>query len=214
VVEEIRVPILHSYIVAYDSGFAPNPFNGFCTLATCKPDIRKHAALGDWVIGTGSNREGVRRGGFLVYAMQVREALTFAEYWSDQRFARKKPNLGGSYRMACGDNIYSPNPAEGGWNQLNSFHSQNDGTPFRKHINRDTSVNRVLVSKDFVYFGAEGPEVPEALKDAGIVRSGRGRLKITDTKKLVAFEDWLNDLGVRGYQGRPFDMVIEAKKRK
>jgi hypothetical protein len=206
VVEEIRVPILHSYIVAYDSGFAPNPFNGFCTLATCKPDIRKHAALGD--------REGVRRGGFLVYAMQVQEALTFAEYWSDPRFARKKPNLGGSYRMACGDNIYSPNPAEGSWNQLNSFHSQNDGTPFQKHINRDTSVNRVLVSKDFVYFGAEGPEVPEALKDAGIVCSGRGRLKITDTKKLVAFEDWLNDLGVRGYQGRPFDMVMEAKKRK
>lgn len=206
--------ILHSYIVAYDSGFAPNPFNGFCTLATCKPDIRQHAALGDWIIGTGSNREGVRRGGFLVYAMRVQEALTFAEYWNDPRFARKKPNLGGSYRMACGDNIYSPNPAEGGWNQLNSYHSRNDGSPFQKHINRDTSVDRVLVSQDFVYFGAEGPEVPEALRDAGLVLAGRGRRKITETAKIAAFEAWLNDLGVVGYQGRPFDMVVEARKRK
>lgn len=27
----------YSYVVARDFGFAPNPFNGFLTLATCKP---------------------------------------------------------------------------------------------------------------------------------------------------------------------------------
>ena len=32
---------LYSYIVARDFGFAPNPFYGFCTLATCKPKIAK-----------------------------------------------------------------------------------------------------------------------------------------------------------------------------
>src|SRR5712671_5339411 len=32
---------LYSYVVARDFGFAPNPFFGVCTLATCKPDIRK-----------------------------------------------------------------------------------------------------------------------------------------------------------------------------
>lgn len=32
---------LYSYVVAHDFGFAPNPFDGLCTLATCKPDIRK-----------------------------------------------------------------------------------------------------------------------------------------------------------------------------
>lgn len=208
------MPILHSYIVAYDSGFAPNPFNGFCTLATCKPEIRKNAAIGDWIIGTGSNRRGVRRGGFLVYAMHVQEALTFAEYWNDPRFARKKPNLHGSYRMACGDNIYCPNPEDNSWTQLNSYHSQNEGAPFEKHINRDTSVDRVLVSNDFVYFGAEGPEIPELLKDAGLVLAGRGRLKETNRAKIAAFETWLNGLGVKGYQGRPFDMIKELHKRK
>ncbi|WP_207187274.1 hypothetical protein [Rhodothalassium salexigens] len=206
------VPVLHSYIVAYDSGFAPNPFNGYCTLATCKPEIRKRASIGDWIIGTGSNKAGVRRGGFLVYAMRVQESLTFAEYWNDPRFARKKPNMHGSYRMACGDNIYCPTD-EGGWHQLNSYHSRADGAPYPKHINRDTSVDRVLISKDFVYFGAEGPPIPDELKTARIVLAGRGRRKVTDTDAIAAFEAWLDELGVRGYQGRPFDMVEAARKR-
>ncbi len=207
------MPILHSYIVAYDSGFAPNPFNGFCTLATCKPDIRQRASLGDWIVGTGSNRKGVRRGGFFVYAMRVREALTFAEYWNDPRFEKKKPNLHGSYRMACGDNIYCPIEG-GGWSQLNSYHSKEDGTAFQKHINRDTSVDRVLISDDFVYFGAEGPKIPDALRDAGLVLSGRGRKKIEEPATIADFEGWLEGLGVKGYQGRPFDMVEAARKRK
>ena len=36
---------VHSYVVRYDSGFAPNPFYEYCTLATCKPNIRKGADL-------------------------------------------------------------------------------------------------------------------------------------------------------------------------
>ncbi|WP_270374775.1 MULTISPECIES: hypothetical protein [Alphaproteobacteria] len=206
------MPILHSYIVAYDSGFAPNPFNGFCTLATCKPDIRERASIGDWIIGTGSNKKGVRRGGFLVYAMRVSEALTFGEYWNDPRFEKKKPNLYGSYRMACGDNIYYPRK-NGEWQQLNSYHSKDDGSPLQKHINRDTAVDRVLISDDFVYFGAEGPEIPDVLKNAGLVLSGRGRKKILAANTIVDFETWMEGLGVKGYQGRPFDMIEAARKR-
>ena len=207
--------VLYSYVVAYDSGFAPNPFNGFCTLATCKPEIRKRANIGDWVIGTGSNRQGVRRGGFLVYAMRVDEALSFEKYWDDPRFLKKRPNLVGSYRMACGDNIYSPKPDGSGWNQLNSYHSQNNGSPYQKHINRDTSVNRVLVSKDFVYFGAEGPKIPKSLQDAGIILKGRNYKKITNNKTIKKIEAWFAELRVNSrYQGRPFDMIVEAKKRK
>lgn len=37
--------------VARDYGFAPNPFFGVCTLATCKPRIRSVAQIGDWVVG-------------------------------------------------------------------------------------------------------------------------------------------------------------------
>lgn len=71
---------IHSYVVRYDSGFAPNPFYGYCTLATCKPNIRKGADIGDWVVGSGSNDRNVRRGGHLVYAMRVTETMTFDEY--------------------------------------------------------------------------------------------------------------------------------------
>ena len=34
-----------SYVVMSDSGFAPNPFHGTCTLACCKAQIRRSAAL-------------------------------------------------------------------------------------------------------------------------------------------------------------------------
>ncbi len=209
---ETHMPILHSYIVAYDSGFAPNPFNGVCTLATCKPEIRKRASVGDWIIGTGSNRMGVRRGGFLVYAMRVQGSMTFSEYWCDPRFQKKKPNLYGSYRMACGDNIYCPMD-DGGWQQLNSYHSKEDGSQFQRHVNKDTSVDRVLISDDFVYFGAEGPEIPTALKNSGLVHSAIGQKQIRDAAAVAEFEAWLAGLGAKGYQGRPFDMIEAARKR-
>ena len=80
---------LYSYVVASDTGLAPNPFHSFCTLALCKPQVRKAAEVGDWVIGTGSKRNG--RDGFLVYAMRVTEILTFNEYWRDARFLAKRP---------------------------------------------------------------------------------------------------------------------------
>ena len=174
---------------------------------------QEHAGIGDWIVGTGSNRKGVRQGGFLVYAMRVTEAMSIGEYLRDPRFARKKPNQYGSYRMACGDNIYCPDGKTGGWTQLNSYHSNADGSPYHKHINRDTSVDRVLISDDFVYFGAEGPEIPDILKNDGIVLAGRGRRKVTDADTIAAFERWLEGLGVKRYQGKPFDMVEAARKR-
>ena len=36
-----------SYIVTHDTGYAPNPFHGFLTLACCKPLIRRTAEVGD-----------------------------------------------------------------------------------------------------------------------------------------------------------------------
>src|SRR5713226_3129081 len=95
---------LFSYVVARDYGFAPNPFFGCCTLATCKPNIRKHAQVGDWVLGTGSKGYGLD--GHLVFAMKIVEALSYERYWDDPRFRQKRPNLRGSVKQAFGDNIY------------------------------------------------------------------------------------------------------------
>lgn len=49
-----RPPQLFSYVIPTDDGAAPNPSWGECSLAICKPAIRKGADVDDWVIGTGS----------------------------------------------------------------------------------------------------------------------------------------------------------------
>lgn len=43
IAEEQRT-IVYEYVMTSDSGFAPNPFHGACTLACCKPKIRKGVA--------------------------------------------------------------------------------------------------------------------------------------------------------------------------
>lgn len=68
---------LYSYVLRYDDGAAPNPFWGTCTLTICKPDIRRKASVGDWVIGTGSKNSRLKDGNTydlsdsVVYAMKV-----------------------------------------------------------------------------------------------------------------------------------------------
>ena len=124
---------IYSYVVRYDSGFAPNPFYGYCTLATCKPRIRQSAAIGDWVIGSGSNNKAMRRGGHLVYAMRITETMTFDAYNADPRFENKKPYRYGSRKQSCGDNIYYRASPDANWQQRDSFHSLPNGWPKISH---------------------------------------------------------------------------------
>ncbi len=142
----------HCYILRYDKGFAPNPFHRSCTLACCKPAIRRSARVGDWVLGITPKHLGNR----LAYAMRVDEVLSFAEYFRDERFGEKKPSYGGGPRLAeLGDNCYEPLP-HGGFRQLPSVHfdfERNCEDPATKAW--DLSGERALVSRDFGYFGAE-----------------------------------------------------------
>lgn len=196
---------LFSYVVARDYGFAPNPFYGACTLATCKPEIRKHASVGDWVIGTGS--KGKDRQRHLVYVMCVHETMTFNEYWEDGRFQRKKPNLRGSLKQAFGDNIYFLDK-EGQWQQLNSHHSYNDGTPNLNNVKNDTQVNRVLFSTEYAYWGNSGPEIPQEFCDYNGVNicCYRRGYKSKFPEELVSdFLTWFRSLDENGYLGTPLD---------
>ena len=193
---------LHSYVVARDFGFAPNPFFGFCTLATCKPKIRRAAAIGDWVIGTGSKTK--QRAGYLVYAMRVSETLSFEDYSHDPRFDIKRPNLYASKGRAFGDNIYQRNEEDGSWLQADSHHSLADGTGNFRNVRRDTSVNRVLVSDYFVYFGGEGPKVP-MLRSENVVHEGVGHRNRFSEATVVQFVNWVRILDETGYCGAPLD---------
>jgi|SRR6516225_285698 hypothetical protein len=79
---------IFSYVIEHDLGFAPNPFHGVCTLACCKPRIRKKAQLRDYVLGLGAVKPKLQ--GHITFWMRVGEILRFDEYWSDTRFRRKK----------------------------------------------------------------------------------------------------------------------------
>ena len=134
----------YSYILARDYGFAPNPFFGICTLATCKPTIRKKAKVGDWVLGTGSKCVGDN---LLIYCMKVSEKLTFDEYWDDYRFQVKKPVRNGSAIKQYGDNIY--HSSNGIWKQSDSHHSYGDGSTNNENLGKDIKGEYVLISNFF-----------------------------------------------------------------
>ena len=200
---------LFSYVVRYDSAFAPNPFYGYCTLATCKPGIRERAQVGDWLVGTGSDRIGIRRGGYLAYAMRVTEILSTMEYWRDERFEKKKADLNHNWVSASGDNIYAP-ISRGGWRQLDSYHSRSGGRQHDEHMEHDTGVERILISDDFMYFGAEGPMLPRqflAGNEMDLLRARRNYQRVREGRVIDAFERWVRSLGVVGYEGKPWDWV-------
>jgi len=199
------MPKLYSYVVARDYGFAPNPFYGSCTLATCKPRIRKTAQVGDWVVGTGSKTRG--RESHIVYAMRISEAMSFDEYWKDFRFQKKKPNLRGSKKQAFGDNIYHRDAKTGRWHQEDSHHSNPDGAPNKGNIVNDTQANRVLVGDDFTYWGGSGPKLPKRLRnyDGRDICGKRNHKNAFPDKMIDEFIVWLRSLREEGYCGEPLD---------
>lgn len=195
---------LFSYVVARDYGFAPNPFFGVCTIATCKPIIRRVASAGDWIIGTGSSERNRR--GFLVYAMRITETMTFNEYWVDERFRRKRPNLRGSKKQAFGDNIYFKDDP-GHWHQQDSHHSYKGGAPNPHNIQNDTQTDRILLSTDYAYWGGSGSKIPPKFRDYDgfdicAMRNHKSQFPEGLINQFVA---WFRSLDVNGYQGAPLD---------
>lgn len=186
---------VYSYVIPRDYGFAPNPFHNYCTLATCKPKIRKAASVGDFIIGTNCSPNVDE----IVFFMEVSEVLSFDEYWLDERFYVKRPNLFASKKYCYGDNIYHTT-RDGGWLQEDSHHTHPNGTPVQENIDTDTSVNRVLVSENFSYWGNKPVKIPNALSD--IVKTGPGhKCNFPDSIK-TSVVDWLLGLE-RGLQGDP-----------
>lgn len=195
---------LFSYVVARDYGFAPNPFYGFCTLATCKPGIRHSAHVGDWVVGLTCAGDRASRG--LVYAMQVSEVLTYDQYWRDARFTEKRPDLRGSLKRAFGDNIYHRSDPGGPWLQADSHHSLEDGSLNSANVENDTKSDKVLIAARFTYWGKSAPDVPVHLRDfeGHDLVVGRGYKNSYPLTFVRAFEGWYDSLHTEGYQGPPY----------
>ena len=151
-----------AYKISRDYGFAPNPYFGYCTIACCKPDIRRKAAVGDLIIGCGSSK--LYLVGRVIFAMRVAERLTFDEYWNDERFERKKPVFTAGKARAYGDNIYHQNEP-GIWVQEDSHHSLDGGGKNALNAARDLGADAVLVGTDFAYWGSSAAEIPPVLRN-------------------------------------------------
>jgi hypothetical protein len=193
------------YVVDRDFGFAPNPFHGYCTLATCKPRIRNPAQVGDWVIGMAGSRIGAT--GRCVFAMQVSGKIDFNTYWEDRRYIDKRPIRNGSSRAVVGDNIYHLDPRQNKWRQADSHHSNKDGSPNLHNLNTDTSSKFVLLSRHFYYFGRSAPEVDKVILRKLGYKNGRQHRRFT-LEEASPLLDWLKrNFGgsVNLVLGDPFD---------
>ncbi|MFM2597718.1 MULTISPECIES: hypothetical protein [Vibrio] len=174
---------LYAYAITRDFGFAPNPFHGSCTLATCKPRIRKSAKVGDWVLGIGGTKlKSVNRK--CIVLMKVTEKMSFNDYWNEPRFSIKKPARNGSHVQMLGDNIYHQD-ANNEWIQEDSHHSNADGSINFTNLERDTNSDQVLISSHFYYFGEEAVDLD--LASIGYHRI-RDYKKIALDKSLPAVE--------------------------
>ncbi len=180
-------PKLFSYCLPFDDGAAPNPFWGQCTLAICKPAIRRKARIGDWVVGTGSVDSPIGDiSGKVVYAMRVTGKMTMRGYdqFTSSELPNKIPQMDHTDpRRWYGDSIYD----------FSTF-----PPPLRPSVhgegNRSTDLHGsfALLSDHFFYFGDQPIALPEAL--LGIVKQGQSHRSDENDKYFDDFVRWIDGI--------------------
>jgi len=156
---------LFTYKMTHDTGFAPNPFHGVLTLATCKPGIRRTKKPQDWVAGFSS--KSLRSNSIpygvdiaddaLLWVGRVSEVLPINQYFEENRFVEKIPDVNSGDPIKCvGDNIYKP-LSSGDFEQLESEHGEN-------LKNHDLGGKNVLVFNEFYYMGRAGRPLPSEIQ--------------------------------------------------
>lgn len=193
-----RIMKLYSYVIPRDYGFAPNPYFNYCTLATCKPIIRRCAQVGDWIAAFGAASTLIHEK--LVVLMRVGETLTFDQYWNDSRFISKHPSFNKGVIHMYGDNIYHHEGEN--WVQERSHHSMEDGSINYINLNRDTGTDRVLIATEYYYFGNNAITIPQEFNM--LIAHGIGHRVSTDTDVIGNFISYMMDNYEMKVQGTPY----------
>jgi len=207
------------YRMSVDSGFAPNPYYGYCTLAACTPNhMRANLEPGDVIVGVESDGLIRRRRQLLgpdtsearclIYYLPIVEVLDLDSYFRDPRFARKKPEPDSrSVARRTGDNVYFQDGHRG----LRSVPGNPHDNPEQRL--QDIRGDRVYISAkdEFSYFGGAEVPLPQAFerylpKGHGI-RYHRQRLPALDRYVREAKER----MGKAGRIGQPIGRTLEAK---
>ena len=142
--------------------------------------------------------------------MKITEIIGFNEYWERAEFQCKKPNLNASKKLAFGDNIY--HWIRGKWKQLDSHHSLSNGKPNVANVENDTQTDRILMGKDFVYYGGAGPTIPRRFRnyDGVDVCAGRGYRVNFPSGFIKDFIEWIAKVDGDGFVGEPSDWSKSA----
>lgn len=193
-------PRIYRYVVRYDSGSAPNPYGGYCTLAICKPAIRRTARPGDWIIGFhGFSGKHDTRHEEICYVMQVSESLSYAEYWEDLRFrsrrpSKKKRSTPLSDSSPPDDNIYLQAGAGiDGDVELKQARVYDGDHKESSSQQTDKRGKNVLIGTMFWYFGDQSKELPQILSHLGKVGRGHvvNKYKEQVNEDLEQLKTWL-----------------------
>ena len=189
---------LSAYIITVDAGFSPNPFGRYCTLACCKPTIRRKAEVGDIIVATASAR--FPKPGHLVCAMKVKSVLPYQEYWRSPKFAPRKPSQKTAISRR-GDNIWRCE--KGRWKVVaNAFHDESQR-------DRDTSGENVLIATEFYYFGRAAVSVPTRFRS--LLATTQGHKNTFDSNSIIRFWNWVESKAPkRGRIADPFDFTDAA----
>jgi hypothetical protein len=180
---------LFSYTIPVDDGAAPNPFRGMCSLAICKPGIRRVATRDDWVAGLGSKNAPSRDlSGHLVYAMRVEEVLSLQDYdrSAPSRWPHRIPNVqSADLSERLGDCIYD---------YSSGAPVQRPGVHGPANEPTDLSGANVLISRDFYYFGSRAIRLPDYLLP--ICHQTHGHRSNSNAPYLDQFVAWLQNLNL------------------
>jgi hypothetical protein len=196
---------LFTYTIPIDDGAAPNPFHGMCSLAICKPGIRRVAKEGDWVAGLGSkDAPSGDLSACLVYAMRVETVVSLREY--DQRASEEWPERipdihSSDLSKRLGDCIYD---------YSHHIPKQRLGVHGRENVETDLGGENVLISRDFFYFGSRPIKLPENL--SRICHQTQGHRSDSNAPYFDQFVSWIRNLGLApGQYGWP-DFLIDWRE--
>jgi hypothetical protein len=169
---------IYRYILVHDHGIAPCPVDGLVTLATCKPEIRRMAKPGDWVLGF---RPGSLERGMLLWGGKVEQIMPHGEY---ERLNRGRP-----------DALYRERP-DGTFDRVDpAYHPAND------EMMRDLSGPVLIFDRDLsLYLNGHAVLLPGELFH--LAPAGRGHrvngTRVGDTQRL---EVWLRSMTPRAALG-------------
>ena len=181
-----------SYRIVHDLQFAPNPFKGVLTLATCKPVIRKShwSQPGVWIAGFAANsvttgikpKRGEER---LIYLAKISRQLPLSKYW-DKYPLKRAINCSEEFEEYSGDNIYSVD-------ENGNFILQNENHHDKGNYNQDVVKGKnVLICDEFYYFAPNSRLLIPSRFDE-LIHKTQGQKLMTNSSLINEFISFVKD---------------------